>query len=108
MYYGPEFRGRMDEWDYTSGVPLQFIEAGKPIPERFHRVFQQSPEQGMPQRARGGAVDAANWILEQEADRKGQGSFMIEPVQAALFEQAESLIRIVTITRPANNAAYIH
>jgi hypothetical protein len=36
MYYGPEFRGRMDEWDYTSGAPLQFIEAGKPIPERFH------------------------------------------------------------------------
>jgi putative transposase len=37
---GPEFRGRvMDEWAYTRGVRLQFIEPGKPIQNAFIESF---------------------------------------------------------------------
>jgi len=37
---GPEFRGRvMDEWAYTHGVRLQFIEPGKPIQNAFIESF---------------------------------------------------------------------
>jgi putative transposase len=37
---GPEFRGRvMDEWAYSCGVRLQFIEPGKPIQNAFIESF---------------------------------------------------------------------
>ena len=40
MDNGPEFTGkRLDEWAYTNGIPLQFIEPGKPMQNGYVESF---------------------------------------------------------------------
>ena len=40
MYYGPEFAGKiMDEWAYTHGVHINFIQPGKPTQNCFVESF---------------------------------------------------------------------
>ncbi len=48
---GPEFAGKaLDEWAYTHGVLLDFIEPGEADAERLHRELQRHVPGGVPER----------------------------------------------------------